>query len=147
MATKLTSVIEKLENGQIKGGKAVKTTLDGLPPGRYKIEISRYQKSRSVKQNSVFHWYCKEIAEETGMAADIVKACVKKKFLTTDITGEDGMPVCDTATGEILQYIKDTSDLTTVEMMALCENLRLWAMEFFNLYLPLPNEETELKFK
>ena len=50
------------------------------------------------------------------------------------------------ATGETLRIPHTTTDMTTVEFEEYLERCRRFALEWFNLEIPLPNEQTELKF-
>lgn len=111
------------------------------------VEIKTRRKPRSLKQNSVLHWYINEIAEETGMAPDDVKDVLRHKFLSEDICDQNGEIMADKSTGEVLKRYKSTTELSTIEFNEFTESIRLWANDFLGLQLPLPNEETELKFK
>ena len=112
------------------------------------IEISfkRWRKSRTLKQNALFHAYVHEISDQTKMSAERVKRAIKAQFLTVDILDYDGVPMTNPATGEVLKEVRDTSDLNTEEMSELCENVKIWVMDF-GVYLKAPNEQEELKFK
>lgn len=109
------------------------------------IEISRYRRSRTLKQNALLHVWIQEIADQTKMSTDRVKRAIKAQFLTIDCLDEEGVPMTNPATGEVLREVRDTSDLNTVEMAELCENVRIWVMDF-GVYLKLPGEQDELKF-
>lgn len=111
------------------------------------VSISSRRKPRSLKQNSVLHWYINEIAEETGMGADDIKEVLRHKFLSVDAKDKNGEIMADKSTGEVLKLYRSTTDLSTIEFNEFTENIRLWANYFLGLQLPLPNEETELKFK
>jgi len=112
------------------------------------IEISfkRWRKSRTLKQNALFHAYVHEISDQTKMSPERVKRAIKAQFLTIDILDEDGVPMTNPTTGEVLKEVRDTSDLNTIEMSELCDNVRLLVMDF-GVYLKAPNEQEELKFK
>lgn len=49
------------------------------------------------------------------------------------------------ATGETLRIPHTTTDMTTVEFEEYLERCRRFALDWFNLEIPLPNEQTELK--
>jgi hypothetical protein len=86
------------------------------------------------------------IASESGNTLETVKSVLKRLFLTRDVLDKDGDPVVNPKTGEVLTYVQDTSALSTVEMMEFTEQIRLWAMDF-DIYLPLPDEQIDFKFK
>ena len=66
------------------------------------------------------------ISEEIGENKNVVHEQLKVKFLY-DLSGE-------------LPKVRSTSDLTTVEEEEYHSEIRMWASEFLNIYLPLPNE-------
>jgi hypothetical protein len=109
------------------------------------IVIEKYYTKRSLKQNNLLHLYLSEIAKETGMQLEQIKDALKKKFLTVALTTKDGEIIADKSSGEVLERVRGTSELTVVEFMEFTENVRLWSMEFLGLYLPSPDEQTELK--
>ena len=109
------------------------------------IVIEKYYTKRSLKQNNLLHLYLSEIAKETGMQLEQIKDALKKKFLTVALTTKDGEIIADKESGEVLERVRGTSELTVVEFMEFTDNVRLWSAEFLGLILPLPEEQTELK--
>ena len=109
------------------------------------IVIEKYYTKRSLKQNNLLHLYLSEIAKETGMQLEQIKDALKKKFLTVALTTKDGEIIADKESGEVLERVRGTSELTVVEFMEFTDNVRIFAMEFLGIYLPLPDEQTELK--
>jgi hypothetical protein len=109
------------------------------------IVIEKYYAKRSLKQNNLLHLYLSEIAKETGMQLEQIKDALKKKFLTVALTTKDGEIIADKESGEVLERVRGTSELTVVEFMEFTDNVRLWSAEFLGLILPLPEEQTELK--
>jgi hypothetical protein len=81
------------------------------------------------------------------MQLEPIKDALKKKFLTVALTTKDGEIMADKSTGEVLERVKGTSELTVTEFMDFTDNVRVWAMEFLGLILPLPEEQVELKFR
>lgn len=110
------------------------------------ITIENYYRKRTVSQNNVLHWYLQEIADETGHEPDWLKEFFAKKYLTVNLVDNDQEIQVDLETGEILTRVRSTTELNTVEFNEYTEKIRMYANEFFNLQLPLPNEEKELKF-
>ncbi len=109
------------------------------------VSIQTRRKPRSLKQNAVLHWYINAIADETGMDAQDVKEVLRHRFLSEDIVDRNGEIMADKGSGEVLKRYKSTAELSTVEMMAFTEEIRVWSLDFLGLPLPLPNEEVELK--
>lgn len=110
------------------------------------IEVQSYYRQRTASQNALLHAYLQEIADETGNEMEQIKDVMKKKFLTTIMTDKDGETICNPVTGEVMEYVKDTSALSTVEMMDFCDKIRVFAMDW-GIYLEAPDEQRELKFK
>ena len=111
------------------------------------IVVETYYPKRSLKQNNLLHLYLSEIAKETGAQLEQIKDALKKKFLTVPLTTKDGEIIADKSSGEVLERVKGTSELTVIEFMEFTENVRLWAMDFLGLYLSLPEEQVELNLK
>ena len=111
------------------------------------MQVETYYKQRSLKQNSVLHWYLSEIADETGMEMADVKSQMAKKYLTVDQKDKNDNVVCDPETGEVMTRTMSTTELTTMEFNDYTEKIRMWANDYLNLSLPLPSEPVELKFK
>jgi hypothetical protein len=110
------------------------------------VEIKTRRKPRSLKQNSVLHWYINEIAEETGIEPNAIKEVLRHKFLSVDAVDKNGDIMADKSTGEVLKTYRSTTNLSTIEFNEFTEQIRLWANDFLGLQLPLPNEDVELKF-
>jgi hypothetical protein len=108
------------------------------------IVVETYYPKRSLKQNNLLHLYLSEISKETGAQLEQIKDALKKKFLSVPLTTKDGEIIADKSSGEVLERVKGTSELTVIEFMEFTENVRLWAMDFLGLYLSLPEEQVEL---
>lgn len=109
------------------------------------VQVETYSKTRSLEQNKVLHWYINEISEETGQDPEDIKDVLKNKFLKVALLDKNGEVMADN-NGEVLERVRNTSELNTLEFNEFTEKIRLFAQEFLNLYLPLPNEEVEFKF-
>ena len=128
-----------------------KSFLDDLKDFTHKdrvwIVVEKYYTKRSLKQNNLLHLYLSEIAKETGMQLEQIKEALKNKFLTVPLTTKEGEIMADKSSGEVLERVKGTSELTVVEFIEFTENVRLWSAEFLGIYLPLPEEQVELNFR
>lgn len=111
------------------------------------VSIEKYYRKRSKDQNSLFHVYCQEIADETGQDLDTVKSTIKTMYCKVPLLNNKGEQIVDENTGEYLEYVKETSAMDTVEMGTLIDQTIIFAQEFFGIILNLPGESQELKFK
>ena len=111
------------------------------------IEVKSRRNPRSLPQNNLFHAYCAIIAEETGNSLEVVKSTLKKMFAVRSWLDSEGNEIINKETGEVLTYIQDTSQMSTIEMSELTENTRVFAMEWFGIYLAMPEEQQTFKFK
>ena len=60
---------------------------------------------------------------------------------------KDGNEQFNEKTGELLEYVQDTSKMDTVEMGKLIDNTVMFALDFFGIVLAPAGESKELKFK
>lgn len=111
------------------------------------IVVEKYYSKRSLKQNNLLHLYFNEIAKETGMQLEQIKDALKMKFLTVALTTKDGEIMADASSGEVMERVRGTSELTVTEFMEFTDNVRVWAMEFLGMHLPLPEEQVQLNFR
>lgn len=93
------------------------------------LTIERLSKKRSSQQNRLFHMHVGILSREFGYKPDEMKNILKFKFLKTE--------KIDEKTGEVFEYIRDTSELTVVEFMSLIEDVVQFGAEF-GVELPLP---------
>jgi len=95
-----------------------------------KFDLTPFKKKRTNPQNS-YYWGClvKHISNETGHDPDDTHGKLAYKFL---LVKTESQP-----------FVRSTTSLNTVEMEDYNENVRRWASEFLQLYLPLPNEWSE----
>jgi len=102
----------------------------------FEVTICKKSKHRSVSQNR-WYWQCVTIlANELGYSKDQMHEICKFKFLKHELVDEK--------TGEVFEYLKSTTELTTTEFSTLIESLIQWSAETFNCVLPYPNEQTTL---
>ncbi len=111
------------------------------------VTVKTRRKPRSLAQNSLFHAYCGIIADETGNSLESVKSTLKMIYAQKPMLDKEGEVIYNKDTGEQLNYIQDTSSMNTEEMFILTENTRAFALEWFGMNLPLPDEQETLKFK
>ena len=107
-------------------------TLKALK-GKFNVEIKRFQKARSLNQNRYYWKYVVgEISAFTGFTKDEAHEALRMLFLREDKVIR--------ATGESIPASRSTTDLTTAEFEEYCEQVRIWALNTLDVYIPLPNE-------
>ena len=134
------------ENGELKIYNR-KTFIDELKlfaGKKVTIEIKKKMKTRSTFQNS-YYWgvvipLVKNGLFEVGYPVNLEQTheLLKSKFRIIEIPNVN--------TGEIINSIGSTADMTTSEMMDYFAEIKQWAAEFLNVYIPDPNEQIEIKF-
>lgn len=139
---------KKLENGKFKfegSDTWVKMRLQGLPAGDYTVEFKKGHK-RSLPQNSYLHGVLIPCFREAlnGVGYDEVrtdeqaKEIIKQMFLKVQVTNEE--------TGEVLEYVKNTSELTKFETSELYEAVWKFSAEHLNYIIPSPQEQLSLNY-
>ena len=94
-----------------------------------KVKIEAVRPIRSLPQNRYLHGVVFSVlAIELGLTIDEVKQLLKKKFLSYEKNK--------------IQFVKETSKLTTIELEAFIENCRTYSQLEHNCYIPKPNEVT-----
>jgi hypothetical protein len=136
-----------IENGKLDftGSRQwVKERIKLLQDGDYTVEIKRYRKPRSQPQNAYLHGVLipcfREALNEAGYdevkTDEQAKLLIKSMFLRRSVTNHE--------TGEVLEYIQDTSALNTLEMATLYEDVWKFAAEHLNYVIPSPGQQSEL---
>lgn len=129
-------------NGQWVANKQLQSYRDAAEDGRYILKLDRYNK-RSNQENKFFHAVLvpefRKALNDVGynevrtdkQAKDIIKAM----FLKTSIVNEK--------TGEYIETVRNTSDLSKIEMANLFDEVIRFAAENLNYQIPYPNEQLE----
>lgn len=118
--------------------------LSGFEGSRVIITLRKYRKTRSNKLNAYYHGcvipYVIDGIAAMGtprslLSAKNVHEMLKAKFLGEDIVNEDG---------EFIRINRSTADLTNTEFMEYIADIQQWAAEFLRIYIPSPNEQSEM---
>ena len=108
------------------------------------IRIEKTKKKRSNPQNS-YLW---------GLVIPIVKNCLKEagNTFTNEQTHEllklkflKESVLVNEETGETIERIKSTTELSTSQMMDYFAEIREWIFDFFGVMIPEPNENIKLE--
>jgi hypothetical protein len=117
------------------------TTLEGK---RVRVAISVVRAQRSINQNR-YYWGVVVRAAREGLAdawglgswqevdAEMAHDLLKQQFNSRDLVNEN--------TGEVLRVAGSTTALNKLEFEDYLENSRRWIQEWFNITVPLPNEQ------
>jgi hypothetical protein len=115
-----------------------------LKDGRYVLSLEKSYRKRSNPQNAVIWGYVYPMildgltdAGFDGMDIEKVHDLMKLKFLKTQIVNKDG---------EVLETIKSTTSLTTIEMMQYLSDLQQFGAEYLNIVIPDPGDNFEINF-
>jgi len=108
------------------------------------ISIERKKKKRSEQQNK-YYWGViikliqNAIKEQWGEIheAQEVHELLKINLFYSEIYNNE--------TGEVLKIGKSTAQATTIEFEEYQEDCRKWALEWFGINIPLPNDDIEIE--
>lgn len=126
--------------GTVESGKlklANRQELDmyiSLCSGEIMITISKRKKPRSLPQNN-YYWgvIIPILGNHFGYNSNEMHDALKWLFLRQESVGKP-------------MTIKSTTDLSTIDFEDYASNIRKWASEEFQVFLPLPNEDLEFNY-
>lgn len=100
------------------------------------IKIQKYSKKRSSPQNRYYHGVVlKYLSETTGFTLEEMHEVCKYKFLPYERANR--------VTGETQTFGRSTTELNTSEYEEYLNNIRIWAVNYLDCLIPLPNEIIE----
>lgn len=139
------SVNSKVVNGKCATNKgSISKAFEQFEGKEITITIERKRRKRSNEQNA-YLWCCiyplikQGFFETCGevFTIDEVHEIMKLKFNFIELTNE--------STGEVITAPKSTTKNTKFEQEQYHEQCRQFAIEWFNIAIPLPNEQIEIK--
>ena len=139
------SVNSKVVNGKCATNKgSISKAFEQFDGKEVTITIERKRRKRSNEQNA-YLWCCiyplikQGFFETCGEVFTIneVHEIMKLKFNFIELTNE--------STGEVITAPKSTTKNTKFEQEQYHEQCRQFALEWFNITIPLPNEQIEIK--
>lgn len=141
----MTEFFIHIEKSKITNPQVFRKNLEGLKDGRYSVKIERKNK-RSTNQNAYIHGVLfpevmnglREAGFDEVKTPEDAKVVCKSLFLKRNLVNKE--------TGEVIEFIKDTHELTTVEMGEFIEDVIRWGSEYLNYQIPYPNEKITLNF-
>lgn len=134
-----------IKDGQITNPRVVRRYFDDLPDGSYQCKIEKGKK-RSNRQNA-FYWACvlplvKEGLQYNGFREvkdeEDAHMVMKSMFLKSKVINE--------VSGDVIEVIKETKKLTTIEFMTYIEEITQWAAEYLTVTIPEPNSQTTFNY-
>lgn len=99
---------------------------------QYSVFVYDQKQKRSLNQNALMHMWFDIISQEIGQSMEMTKEQFKFKFCPVEIA--------DPETGERTVIGKPTHLMTKDEMTAFLDETRKFAMDFFNVRLPIPED-------
>ena len=138
-------VNSKVVNGKCATNKgSISKAFEQFDGKEVTITIERKRRKRSNEQNA-YLWCCiyplikQGFYETCGETFTIneVHEIMKLKFNFIELTNE--------STGEVITAPKSTTKNTKFEQEQYHEQCRQFAIEWFNITIPLPNEQIEIK--
>lgn len=137
--TEFTYVVEFID-GKLTGFNrpAFEKETSGLQ-GKWEWLLRKWSKKRTLPQNSTQWWYFNEISRVSGYTPMQIKGWAQVLFLKEDVVNVE--------TGEVVgQMVRDTSDLSTIEHAKFMQEVRAWAEDFFEIFLPEPDKNYQMDF-
>ncbi len=127
------------DEGLIRWSDAAFATLRGFAGQRVTVTIEKWRAKRSPAQRRFCHGVMLPIIQEfMGCTAEELRANLKGRFPQYFLTyreriGKDGI-------NREMKVVKSFEDLTIEQQEKFNTECRAWAMDFFRLDIPLPNE-------
>jgi hypothetical protein len=138
-------IISEVKNGSLtRNRNLIKDAITTFEGKQIVIKIEKFKKKRSTQQNRFYHGIIIPIVQnclkEAGhiMTNESTHDLIKLKFLKeTLFVNED--------TGEVIERIKSTTELSTSQFMDLLAEINNFTFEYFGVTLPSPNDDLTLK--
>lgn len=108
------------------------------------VSVETFRGLATAEQRGVLHWYCTELSEYLGIEMLEFKEMMKLKFAQKPKLDQDDNPIVDPETGEMMLYLQSTEKMNTIEKFEFTEKIRIWALDFLQYELPLPDKNYKL---
>ena len=137
-------IITSVVNGKLKrNANLIYDALNSFEGKEIVIKIEKVRKKRSNPQNR-HYWgivvpLVQQGLKETGniMTAEMTHELLRLRFLKEQINVNE-------KTGEFLERIKSTTELSTSQFMDYISEIQQFSAEYFNINIPNPNEDLTL---
>jgi hypothetical protein len=140
-------IISEVKNGSLtRNRNLIKDAIETFEGKQVVIKIEKFKKKRSTQQNRFYY----------GVIIPIVQNCLKEAghIMTNESTHDliklkflkETLFVNET-TGEVIERIKSTTELSTSQFMDLLAEINNFTFEYFGVTLPSPNDDLTLKLE
>jgi hypothetical protein len=138
-------IISEVKNGTLtRNTNLIKDAIQTFEGKQVVIKIEKSKKKRSTQQNRFYYGVIIPIVQnclkDAGhiMTNESTHDLIKLKFLKEALfVNED--------TGEVIERIKSTTELSTSQFMDLLAEINNFTFEYFGVTLPSPNDDLTLK--
>ncbi|WP_396195906.1 recombination protein NinB [Flavobacterium sp.] len=137
-------IISEVKNGTLtRNTNLIKDAIQTFEGKQIVIKIEKAKKKRSTPQNSYLWGVVVPIVQNTlkevghTLTKDQTHDLLKLKFLKETL-------IVDESTGETIERIKSTTELSTSQMMDYFAGIREWIFDFFGVTIPEPNQDLTL---
>ncbi len=135
----------EVKNGTLtRNVNLIKDAIQTFEGKQIVIKIEKFKNKRSTQQNRFYY----------GVIIPIVQNCLKEAghIMTNESTHDliklkflkETLFVNET-TGEVIERIKSTTELSTSQFMDLLAEINNFTFEYFGVSLPSPNDDLTLK--
>ena len=135
----------EVKNGTLtRNTNLIKDAIQTFEGKQIVIKIEKAKKKRSTQQNRFYYGVIIPIVQnclkEAGhiMTSESTHDLIKLKFLKEALFVNE-------ETGEVIERIKSTTELSTSQFMDLLAEINNFTFEYFGVTLPSPNDDLTLK--
>jgi hypothetical protein len=140
-------IISEVKNGTLtRNTNLIKDAIATFEGKQIVIKIEKAKKKRSTQQNRFYY----------GVIIPIVQNCLKEAgHLMTNESTHDLIKLkflkealfVNEETGEVIERIKSTTELSTSQFMDLLAEINNFTFEYFGVTLPSPNDDLTLNLE
>jgi hypothetical protein len=137
----------EVKNGTLtRNTNLIKDAIQTFEGKKIVIKIEKAKKKRSTQQNRFYYGVIIPIVQnclkEAGhiMTNESTHDLIKLKFLKEALFVNE-------ETGEVIERIKSTTELSTSQFMDLLAEINNFTFEYFGVSLPSPNDDLTLKLE
>ena len=140
-------IISEVKNGTLtRNTNLIKDAIQTFEGKQIVIKIEKAKKKRSTQQNRFYFGVIIPIVQnclkEAGhiMTNESTHDLIKLKFLKEALFVNE-------ETGEVIERIKSTTELSTSQFMDLLAEINNFTFEYFGVTLPSPNDDLTLNLE